>query len=212
MTDHDLKLAARRLTEARHAKGLSQAEVADLAGINRATLHSYESATRAAKIGVYKTLAEIYETTPAYLAGFTTQVNDESLYSYPAKSSGNFLGKTPENELVAFHRNLLDKQNINPMNCILIQCPDDFCYTQIKAGDYAIVDSSKTIPDRPALFAVQDRDNLILRWARRETGANSFIIYADEEKHFPPFKIIEGDDQTVKILGKVIGIISWPGL
>lgn len=212
MADHDLEMAARRLRDARKARGLSQDDVAELTGIARATLHSYESGTRGAKLSTFKKLALVYGVPAGYLAGFDTEIKNESDYLFPASSAGTYIDSTPDNELIGFHKKLLERHKINPSNCGLMQCSDNYCLTGIKSGDFAIVDHSITKPDRPALFAIQDGDYLIFRWARRETGGDSIIIYADDEKHFSPFRIGNDGKQTVKIIGKVIGVISWPGL
>lgn len=210
MTNNELAMHARRLREARVAAGMSLEEAAGAISMPLATLKSYEAGTRQAKLTTFKKLAQLYNVLPSYLVGWDNEIKNESDYVLPASSSAFKRNTTPQNELVAFHRTFLEQHNINPMNCSLIQCTDDYCHTAIKTDDFAIVDNTIIKPDRPALFAIQDGDNLIFRWARRESGRNSFIIYSDDDKHFPPVRIEA--DETLKIVGKVIGVISWPGL
>lgn len=64
------EIVARNLRRLRHAKGLSQEELADRAGINRNYVGMLEREENAATVDMLERLAEVLETDP--IAFFTT--------------------------------------------------------------------------------------------------------------------------------------------
>lgn len=209
MADSDLVIAGKRLLDMRIKSQMTQQQVADLAGFTRGALQSWETATRAPKFSVIKKLAQIYGTTPAYLAGFTAQEENNTPYISPVASPEILAGETPYNDLIAFHKNILSERKINLLNCSLMLATDDYCHTQFRRGDYLLIDILDTAVIKPDLFAVSDGNNIIFRWARKETGSEDITIYSDDDKHFAPYRLSSNLDQSVRIIGKVIGVFSW---
>jgi len=67
MTD---KLVGENIKKRRNALGLTQEDVAQHVGVNRATVQRYESGEIEVKRSVAIKLAEILETTPSYIMGW----------------------------------------------------------------------------------------------------------------------------------------------
>ncbi len=69
----EYELLGKRLTEARTALDLSQAEAARLIGISQSTYSGYETGTRRIKLSMLRQIASVYNVTVDWLIGTELQ-------------------------------------------------------------------------------------------------------------------------------------------
>lgn len=76
-----------RIKELRKEKGLTQAELAKLIGVNPVTLSRYETGDRKPKIDKLEKMAEIFGVTPSYITGLTDLKFDKKLLELLKKAN-----------------------------------------------------------------------------------------------------------------------------
>ncbi|EMP7139243.1 MULTISPECIES: helix-turn-helix domain-containing protein [Serratia] len=197
-----------RLQQKRNHAGKSVVDVQNETGIPRSTLQNYEAGIRQAPLGAIRKLANIYRTSPAYLAGLTDYEGDKDSLAF--STADPFLtGKTTTIEdPLAFNNALLNSKGLSPTKLALIESPDNLL-EEVPKGANVLVDTSVTSVTETDIYAFRaDTGRILIRAARKEIGKEGFIIYATKDIHFPPAHITE-ENVDLSVFGRVVFVGVW---
>lgn len=197
-----------RLRQKRTAARMTIQQLATAAGLTRSAVQNYEIGSREPSIKIIMCLADTLGVAAAWLAGLSEfEGDDDSRMFITARP--DILGKvTSKDDSIAFNAADLKQRGYSRDQIALIKVNDNLLAPDISQGDEVLLDTTvKTITER-AMYAIKDGELLSVRWGRKEAGSNIVVIYAEDERHFPPLRF-EAGDLPVEIVGKAIGIWKY---
>lgn len=174
-----------KIQELRNARGMSQADLADLCGVGRGAVAKWETgAVDTIKRKTILKLAEIFDTHPAILECWESD------------------GYAPFSDEIAEH---------NPMtiaappdaDTYVIASDDSMMTSHIAKGDIVLLIKTDVVKNGN-IVAVKIDDNILVRRYYRYDDANVIILMA--ESAYPPITITEDDADNIKLLGIAVAV------
>ncbi|MCG7551601.1 XRE family transcriptional regulator [Pseudoalteromonas sp. Of7M-16] len=210
MDDRYKELIANRLKQLRVNKGWTADETAKKLGISRSRYLNWECAARTPKLDMFPKIAKLFNTTAAYAAGFTDELdprNQDSKFvsADQPKLNNNNLSLISSN--IAFSIELLKNKALTSNDIILLKVMDGNMSPTLMKGDDALIDLSKTIVTEPDIFALQEPSGQIwFRWIRKELGGG-YTVYANDKEHTKEQLFSESEFKKLDVLGR----LCWSG-
>ena len=213
----DGELVAQRLTEARLALGLSQADVAKKLGSSTVTVYRWEKGTNIPRKRMLTALSQIYGRTVAWFLG-QTLVDEGPTWRLPpdpgadpyahvtvvgipvveAEAGGGApaFDDTPRC-WIPFRRDHLASRGLIPRHCRVVKVTGTSMSPTCPDGSLVMVDVSRTElrHDRMHLFSLPG-EGLVVRWVSQDQGA--WTLTADDPAWEP-----RTFQETMTVLGQV---------
>lgn len=202
-----------RLRERRLLKGWTAREAAQNASrvapesISTGRWQNWECAQRSPGVDIYPYLAKVLDTTPQYLAGWSSDpgIGVETNKYIVANINQEQNGKDDE---IAFNVEALKRHGLNEHDLTLITAPDNAMYSAFKRGDLLLIDKSDKDITGAGIYALRTEDDLYVRYVRRDIGAG-YSVYADDEQHAPTQSFSDEQFSKLHIVGKYVFKGSW---
>ncbi|RTY53671.1 LexA family transcriptional regulator [Pantoea sp. YU22] len=212
MKSRDLEISSvmgKRIQSLRQQQGKSINDLAALTGLARSSLQNYEAGNRQPSLGIIKSLSKALGCNPAWLSGLVDSDSGKEELNYMIINSP-YPGTAPSDlDSVSFNNAHLRKQGISPAHVRFLRAKDSLVAPDIKEGDEVLIDTSITKVERTDVYAVQDDSgSVVFRWARREFGKAGYVLYSNNDSHFPPI-FVEDANESVKIIGRAACVVSW---
>lgn len=218
MTITDVNTLAQRLKEAREALGLSQEQLAQLAGVSQGTIGNIESGTRKRPREIVA-IAKAVKVNPEWLlkgiglrnssegkGGNYTQDSfiDTHLSRAPVVEWGELGEKLKQPNYLTAHEEALDFLASGQVSfcCKLLKITDDALAPRLRPGDYVAIDPSNVNPKRDQVILVHSAldGSYFLRRFRPISGGR-FEAYATG-----PDDSLFSDRDTLTIMGVACGV------
>lgn len=202
---------ARRLRQCRASKGWTIEETGSQIGISGSRYSNWEQALRTPKYEQIMALAELFGTTPAWLAGFTDHEgnNASSDYITLAKSKISIGGEILSIENVAnrsaLHIDHIKARGLNENQLTAIIAQGNSMAPIIQDGAEVLIDRSRTTVSTADLFAILVNGQIWIRWIRPELDG-SFTVAAEDSAHYPDQKLNAKQLADLKIAGRIARI------
>nr|WP_317623551.1 LexA family transcriptional regulator [Aeromonas caviae] len=209
----DIKnVQANRLRHCRGVKGWTLEETGKRLGVTGSRYSNWEQALRSPKYEQMIALAELFGTTPAWLAGFTDhEGNNASAMDYVTldQSAISVGGETLNIDNVAnrsaLHIDHVKARGLNENRLTAIVAQGDSMDPLIQDGAEVLIDRSRTTVSTADLFAILVNGQIWIRWIRPELDG-SFTVAAEDSAHYPDQKLNAEQLASLKIVGRIARI------
>ncbi|AQS39760.1 Helix-turn-helix domain [Shewanella psychrophila] len=207
------KLIGERIKKARHSKGLTQSEAANLIGAKPNAWGMWEKGERSPRLygeqgicGIAKGLC----VTTSYLLGESDVENDginntgflsgETIHT----KSGSVVEQS--SELISIHSSLLDNHGVQ--NFTFLSVVDDSMAPELCMNDTVLLDFKISSFHRVDIYAIFDEGSIWFRWIRKEVGGQ-YRLYANDRLHSSDQLLSKVELDNIQILGRVAWVGRW---
>lgn len=211
MSDIQNKIA-KRLRQCRSEKGWTIDETVLELGIGTSTYSNWEQGLRKPKLEVFILLAEVFGTTPAYLAGFVDHKHKDTgprnLISpnHPTITlNGGVINLDNVANQCAYELAYLKGRHLDENKLISIIATDSTMKGVIDKGDELLIDRSATTVTKSDLFAILVNNQVWIRWIRPEIGGG-FTLAAEDKTQYSDNRLTQDELDELAIIGRVIRI------
>lgn len=197
-------LIGRRLQQKRTALSLSITDLSKLTAIPRGTLQNYEAGIRTAPLKALKTLGAALKTSPAWLATLTDLEGESDSLAYsPVDRIGQH-----DQQSVAFNVSVLEAKRLSMGTLATLKIEDSFLTPDLPKGAEVLINTAVKSIDKTDIYAVKDDSGRVMcLWGRKEIGKDEYVIYANDDTHFPPIRIT--GLESIEIVGRVVAVVTW---
>ena len=196
-----------RIKRQREQKGLSLQDVADRLAVNRSSVMRWENGEiNRIKLPFVEKLAQILETSPGYLMGYTEYDNDGNGRSC-APEEGCFL---PVLEKAENPKALLQRDNITRYeladgrlryeSCFFLIVHDNSMAPHLEEGDRLLVKQQDHLEDGQLGIFIVDEQTYLIRELHRENG---FELRAFNP-YYPALYFNEEESARIQIFGRIL--------
>ena len=202
------KKTASRLRECRNKKGWTLAELASQLSITASRYSNWEQGIRTPGNEQLVALAELFGTTPSYLAGFLDHEGSHTDNANYVQLNQPFSvkGKLVESEQISnsscYQTAFLMNKGLEPDKLTSIIAFDDSMANLICRGDEVLIDRNCQSVSHADVFAILVNDHIWLRWIRPELDG-TFTIMAENTDHYPSQNYSKDDLDKLAIIGRV---------
>ena len=208
-----------RIKKRREELGLTADYVAEKIGKNRATVYRYESSyVEKLPTTILVPLAKVLRTTPAYLMGWTDDIND----SAPVKSNAVFLPEQKihmvplyESASAGFgalaNGNVIDYvplyfvHEVEAEETICIKVQGDSMFPKIEDGDIIQVHRQESVDSGSLAVVLLDNDEGLVK---RVVYGSGWIELQSINPMYPPMRFEKNNVLRVRVVGAVRTIIK----
>lgn len=209
----DIKtVIANRLRQCRRSKDWTIEETAKRLGVTGSRYSNWEQAIRTPKYEQLIALADVYGTTPSWLAGFTDhEGNSPDALNFVTVGQSTISVKdavlTLEQvaDTSAFKIDYIKRRGLNENKLTSIIAPDNSMSDIIKEGDEVLIDRSRTTANVADVFAILVNGRVWIRWIRPELDG-SITVAAEDSSHYPDQNLNAEQFDKLKIIGRVARI------
>lgn len=206
------KVIANRLRKCRSSKDWTIEETGKRLGVTGSRYSNWEQAIRTPKYEQLIALADVFGTTPSWLAGFTdhegTQANAMNFVTVNQSTiSVKDVVLTLEQiaDTSAFKLDYIKRRGLNENKLTSILAPDGSMADMIKEGDELLIDRSRTNITDADIFAILVNGRVWVRWIRPEMDG-TFTLAAEDSSHYPDQKLTAEQLDKLKVIGRVARI------
>lgn len=203
---------ANRLRQCRKEKGWTIDEAVKQLGIGISTYSNWEQGIRKPRLEMFVPLANMFDTTPAYLACFVPHKSRDTgprnlvNTNYPAIS---IKGKAVDLDSVAnncaYEMDYIKSRFLNENKLISIVASDSTMSPVIKKGDELLIDRTATTVTKSDLFAILVNKQVWIRWIRPEISGG-FTLVAEDKAQYQDTILSQEELDNLAIIGRVIRI------
>jgi transcriptional regulator with XRE-family HTH domain len=177
-------------------------DLAEYAGIASSTLSNYEADKREPSLETIKLLSECMNVSPAYISGFIDTDDGQSLFPIrtvdPDELSSIFISATT-----------LEKKQLRLPSIISFRIKDSLIEPDIMKNSEVLIDTTAIEINSTDIYAVRDESGHVrCLWGRKEIGRDEFMLYTNNDTHFPPL-VFSCKDTNIKIIGRVVCVVTW---
>lgn len=206
MSNTDIRnIIGDRIRERRNLKGWTAREAAANASmvsdekISTGRWQNWECGQRSPGVELYPVLAKVLDTTPQYLAAWTTEAGigiETNKYTVANVNPGG------EEDELAFHVGYLKSLGYSENAVHFMRAKDDSLAPDIQRGDLVLFDKKDT-DIHHGIYALNANGETFIRRVRREIGGN-FTVYGNDDKHTPAQTFSAQQFAAFDVIGRFI--------
>jgi phage repressor protein C with HTH and peptisase S24 domain len=206
-----------RIKAAREAKGWKQHQLADACGWGQSRIGNYERDASAPKAADIQLMAHALGISPSYIQfGATVVEAREPISQYDAKyalvrkyaaqaSAGS--GAQNEHEEIdgkhAYRRDWLERKNLNPMLCVVVEADGDSMYPTIHDGDQLLVNRGQRKLINGHVFAFRTDDGVKVKRLHKQLDGKVRVVSDNPDKMMYPDDYLT-PYMEAEIIGEVV--------
>jgi phage repressor protein C with HTH and peptisase S24 domain len=194
-----------QLARLRHARGLSQQELADKLHTTSVSVGRYEREDQRLTLPLLRRLAKILDVSIAEIVG-ETRSGDEH-YSVPvydlraAAGAGALVSETPVSEHLMFREQWLRRIASDLTALFVLEISGDSMWETLHDGDHVLVDRAQTNPRREGLYIIRIDDMLQVKRISMHPVSKLLTVKSDNPA-YRTYDNIPPDD--IAIMGRVV--------
>jgi len=195
------------LSKLRHARGMSQQDLADRLNTTAVSIGRYEREDQRLTLPLLRRLAKIFDVGIAEIAGDAWQSPEH--YSVPvfdlraAAGAGAFADDAQPSGHLLFREQWLRKITSNVRALFVIEISGDSMWETLHDGDHALVDPSQNNPRREGLYVIRIDDMLQVKRLSMHPVKKLLTVKSDNPA-YPTYDSIEPGD--IAVVGRVVWI------
>ena len=198
----------KRLKLLRKEKGWTLGHLGDLLGITGPGVSNWEQGIRTPSFSTLIELANLYETSATWIAGFNDYNGPEG-YVLPQSViplKRQSVKITHAAETTAMHSSYLRSRGMSDTKITSINPVDDSMAPLIYKNDELLIDRSRATVIDSDIFAFLVNERVWIRWIFPELDG-TFTVHAENSAKYPDQKLSEDALKQLRIVGRVARIL-----
>ncbi len=196
-----------QLARLRHARGMSQQDLADKLNTTAVSIGRYEREDQRLTLPLLRRLARIFDVSVADIAGEARPGPDHLAVPVfdlrAAAGAGAFAADTPVAEHLMFREQWLRKITLDLRALFVLEISGDSMWETLHDGDHVLVDRSQANPRREGLYVIRIDDMLQVKRLSMHPVSRLLSVKSDNPA-YRAYENIPPDD--IVIVGRVVWV------